>query len=108
MQLNVKTVLFQVIQFNISTQFNSIWPIERILSGATTLGQIGPGSDGNEGVLYIPPKLQHYWKISIRLFSVISRTLVGGSYPSAEKPLVYSTAPADWTILWMVSEYEAK
>ena len=33
---------------------SSIWPIDRILSGATTLGQSGPGSDGNEGVLYIP------------------------------------------------------
>ena len=31
----------------------SIWPIERTLSGATTLGQNGPGSNGNEGVLHI-------------------------------------------------------
>ena len=36
--------------------------------------------------------------LTIRLFSVISRTLVGGgSYPTAEKLSVYSTAPADWT-----------
>ena len=33
---------------------SSIWPIERILSGATTPSQSGPGSDGNEGVLQIP------------------------------------------------------
>ena len=33
---------------------SSIWPIDRALSGATTLGQSGPGSDGNEGVLCIP------------------------------------------------------
>ena len=32
----------------------SIWPIDRTLSGATTPGQSGPGSDGNEGVLSIP------------------------------------------------------
>ena len=32
----------------------SIWPIDRTLSGATTPGQIGPGSDGSEGVLFIP------------------------------------------------------
>ena len=32
----------------------SIWPIDRTLSVATTPGQIGPGSNGNEGVLYIP------------------------------------------------------
>ena len=28
--------------------------MDRALSGATTLGQSGPGSDGNEGVLHIP------------------------------------------------------
>ena len=33
---------------------NSIWPIDRTLSGATTLDQNGPGSDGNEEVLCIP------------------------------------------------------
>ena len=53
-QLNVKTVLFQTIQFSICTQFSSIWAIARILSGATSLGQSGPGSDGIEGVLHIP------------------------------------------------------
>ena len=31
----------------------SIKPIDRALSGATTPGQSGPGSDGNEGVLRI-------------------------------------------------------
>ena len=35
----------------------------------------------------------------IRLFSVLSRTLIGGvSYPSAEVQSVYSTAPADGAI----------
>ena len=52
--LKVKTVLFQAIQFSISTQFSSIWPIDMTLSGAPTLGQSGPGSDGNERVLCIP------------------------------------------------------
>ena len=42
-RLNVKTVLFQAIQFSISTQFSSIWPIDRTLSGATTPGQSEPG-----------------------------------------------------------------
>ena len=41
-------------------------------------------------------KLQHYWNLTIRLFSVISRTLVGGSYPSAEKQSAYSTGSDDW------------
>ena len=31
----------------------SIWPIDRTLSGATTPGQSGPGSNGNEEVLRI-------------------------------------------------------
>ena len=52
--LNVKTILFQPIQFSISTQLSSIWPIDKTLSVTTTLGQCGPGSDGNEGVLFIP------------------------------------------------------
>ena len=66
------------IQFSISTQLSSIWPIDRALLGVTTPGHSGPGSDGNEGILRIPPKLQHFWNLTIRLFSVISRTVIGG------------------------------
>ena len=33
---------------------SSIWPIGRTLLDATTPGQNGPGSDGNEGLLRIP------------------------------------------------------
>ena len=76
---------------------SSFCPRDRILSGATTPGQSGPGSNGNEKVLC--PPLQHYWSLAIRLFSVISRTLVwGGDYPSAEMQSVYSTVPADWAV----------
>ena len=79
---------------------SSIWPIDRTLSGVTTPGQSGPGSDGNEGVLCNPKKLKDYWSITIRLFSIITRTLIGenggGSYLSAEMQSVYSTASADW------------
>ena len=52
-QLNVKIVLLQTIQLSLSTQFSSIWPIDRNLSGATTSGQSGPWSNGYEGVLRI-------------------------------------------------------
>ena len=63
--LFVETDLFQTNQFCIktnfkcqncpvSTQFASIRPIDRTLSGATTPAQSGPGSDGNERVLCIP------------------------------------------------------
>ena len=49
-----KTVLFQTIQFSISTKFSSIWLIEPY--------QVLPHS----------PKLLHYWSLTIRLFSIIS------------------------------------
>ena len=49
-----KTVLFQTIQFGISKQFSSVWPIDRILSGTTTPSQRGPDNDDNERVLRIP------------------------------------------------------
>ena len=52
--LNVKTILFQQIQFSVSTQFISIWPIDRTLSGATTSEPSEPESDGNEEVFHIP------------------------------------------------------
>ena len=48
-----KTVLFLIIQFSMNTQFSSVWLIDRTISGVTILGQSGPGSNGNEGVLCI-------------------------------------------------------
>ena len=77
-----KTVLLQSIQFRISTQFSYIGPIDRTLSGGSTSGQNGPGSDGNEGVLRIP---QSYWNNIIRSFSAI---LLVVSNPSTEKQSV--------------------
>ena len=68
-----KTVLFQTIHISLSTQFISIWPIDRTLSGDTTPGQSRPGND--ERVLRIPQSSSF---VTNRLFSVISRTLVGG------------------------------
>ena len=98
-----KTVLFQTIQFSISTQFSCIRPIDRTPSGVSTPGQSEPGSNGNEGVLRIPPKLQHYLNLTIRLFSVISMTLVArwGFYPPAEMQSVYSTAPSNWPSIYI-------
>ena len=54
-QLNVKTVLFQTVQFSMSTQFSSIWTIDWALSRATSPGLSGDRSDGYKGVLHIPP-----------------------------------------------------
>ena len=56
-QLNDQTVLFQIIQFSIWTQYkcqSSIWPIDRTFSVANTLGLSGPWSNGNKGILRIP------------------------------------------------------
>ena len=53
------TVLLQTIHFNVSTQFSPVRPIDGTLSGALILGQSG---------------------LTIRLFRVILRTLVGGVY----------------------------
>ena len=53
-KLNVKTVLFQTIQFSISTQFSSTRPIDRTLSDATALGKSGHEYDSNDGLLRIP------------------------------------------------------
>ena len=78
--LNIKTVLFQVIQFSISTQFSSIWPINRALSGATTPGQRNLGAMAMTSASH-SPKLQHHWNLTISFFSVIFRTLVGGGLP---------------------------
>ena len=41
-QLNVKTVLFQTIQFSISMQLTSIWPIDMILSDVANSSESGP------------------------------------------------------------------
>ena len=47
-------VLIQTIEFSLRNQFISILLIVRALSGVTTPGHSGPGSDGKEGVLRIP------------------------------------------------------
>ena len=51
---HTKAVPFQANQLSIRTQFSSISPIDRTLSGATTLSQSEPRIHGNEGLLYIP------------------------------------------------------
>ena len=50
----LKTVLFKTIELNVSTQFGSICPIVRTLSGASTRDQKWPGSDEDKGVLRNP------------------------------------------------------
>ena len=63
MQLNGPKVLLSntnnsikhVICFHTVKLLNSsIWPIDMTLTVTTTLGQSGPGSNSNEGVLHVP------------------------------------------------------
>ena len=54
MQFKCNNSSIQTIQFSISTQLSSIWPIDRTLSDSTTPVQSGPWSKGNDEVLCIP------------------------------------------------------
>ena len=87
---NVKTVLFCTIQCSINTQFKcknqyserSTVLFYLTLSGATTPGQNGPGSDGNEGVLCIPQSSNIAGTSpSDSLVSYPGHSLVGGLTP---------------------------
>ena len=100
-ELNIKTVLFQVIQFIISTQFSSIWPINRTLSDATTLGQSRSGSDGSKWILHIPQSSRITGTSPLDCLVSYSEHSLGGwgSGLSAEMQSVYSIAPADWANL---------
>ena len=80
--LNVKTVIFQSFQFSINTQFISVLPIDRTLSGSTTPGQRSLGAMAMKGYSAFP-KAPALPDLTMRLFSVTSRTLVEESSPSA-------------------------
>ena len=56
-------VLIQTIQFSISIQFSSNWPIYRTVSSATTPGQILPGSDGNTAFAKAPTFVELHHQI---------------------------------------------
>ena len=59
------------------------------------MGQSGPGSDGNEGVLRIPQSSSTVGTSSSDSLESYPEHLLEESYPSAEVQSVYSTAPAD-------------
>ena len=84
---------------------SSIWPIDRILSGAITLGMSGPGRDGNEVVFHITQSSSiTVASLSDCLMSYPGH-LSGKSYPSAGIQSVYSTAPVDWALI-IINEHE--
>ena len=84
---------FQTIQFNISTMFNSILPIDRVLSGATSPSLSEPGSDGNKGVLCIPQSSSITGTSPSDCFVSYPGHSLWESYPSAERQSVYLTGP---------------
>ena len=65
------------------------------LSGATILGQSGPGSNGNEGVLCIPQSPSITGTSPSDCLVSYPAHSWGGAYPSAEVQSVYSMPPAD-------------
>ena len=93
-QLNDQTILFLTIQFGHSW---NVKPIDRTLLGATTPGQSGHGSYGNEGVLYISQSSKTGVLLSDSFVLYPEHTWGRGqSYPSAGMQLVYSTVPGNW------------
>ena len=76
-------------------QFSSILPIERALSGATTPGHSGPGSNDNERMLCIPQRPCVTGTSPSHYLVSYPRHLLRGSYSSAEVQSVYPSAPAN-------------
>ena len=73
-----------------------IWPMNRTLSGITTPGQSGPGSNGNEEVLHIRQISEPGASPLDGLMLYSGHSLGRRSYPSIEMQSVYCTAPAYW------------
>ena len=74
------------------------WPIDRILLVATTPGQSGVGSDGNEGELCISQGSSINGASPWDCLLSDLRHSLGKSYPSAEMQSVYSTVPTNWAV----------
>ena len=80
------------IQFCINTQYSTIWPIGRNIwcyqSGSKWTWERWQWRSTPHS-----PKLQYYWNLTIRLFSVISRTLVGGGLTALQRSSWYILQP---------------
>ena len=69
-------------------------PIDRNLSGTTTLGYCGPGSNSNEGVLYIPQNSSIIGASPLDLGH-----LMGGVLPLCGEPVDVFYSPS-WQGQW--------
>ena len=105
--LNYQTVLFQTIQCSISHLFalslnlKKFYLTHRTLSGATTPGQRGSGSDGNKGVLHIPESSSIAGASQSDCLISYTVSSLGEFYLSAEMQSMYSTTPTDSAKLWL-------
>ena len=90
-QLSDQTVLFQTIQFSICTQLKC----QTVLFDPIRCYHSGPEWTWD---WWHSPKLQYYWSVTIKLFCVIQRYLLGESYHFVVMQSVYSTVSADWAI----------
>ena len=76
-------------------QYNkdTIWPIDKILTGTTSLGQSEPVSNGNEEVLHIPQRSRTGVKLSDGLVSYPGHLLGVGFYPHQQKCSQHTLQP---------------
>ena len=73
----------------------SFWPIDRTLTGTSTQGHSGSGSNWNEGVLCISQSSSITEASTSNCFVSYLGHLLGESYSSIEMQSVYSAAPVD-------------
>ena len=64
---------------------SSIWPIDGILKGSTTLSQSRPGSNGNEGILHIPQSSKTRASPSDSLVSYLDHSWNGRVLPPLQR-----------------------
>ena len=98
LSFNVKTVLFQVIQFSKSSLFSSIWPIDRTLSGTTTPGSWWRATPHfpNSSIIGTSP-------LDCLVPYLLNSMDGGGTYSSPEI-MVYCTGLADWARLYNTND----
>ena len=101
-----KTVLFQTIQFTISTEFSSVWPKDRTLSSAVTLCLSRPVSNGNKRIPFIPQSSSITGASPSDCLVSYPGQSLRECYPSAEMQSVYSTVSGEWvTVHSLVESY---
>ena len=76
----------------------SIWHIDRTLTGTTSPGQSGPGSNGNEGVLHITQSWRFIIRYSLVLYPGLLFVRVLPFYKEVVG-IIYSFSRLSWQVL---------